>query len=165
MGAGPETPEGRTTPPKRVVGHPRSAPAPAQTLHVMGGADRGGNVLLVEADVAERERIGSSLEGSGFNVTTCPGPTGPDYTCVGSRAGTCPLASAASVVVLDMSLESETVMTGTAAEELLALYLFGGHRIVVLGSHPGGEVPGQLVRLHRHPDLDELTAAIRSFQG
>ena len=126
--------------------------------------DRPANVLVVEADDEERERIASGLEQSGYDVSICPGPTGPDYTCVGSREGTCALASGASVIVLDMSLDSEAVMTGTAAEELLALYLFGGKRLVVLGSHPGGEVPGQLVRLPRHPELDELTSAVRSFE-
>ncbi|MGA9160364.1 MAG: hypothetical protein WB297_05805 [Actinomycetota bacterium] len=131
----------------------------------MGGdTDRPSSVLVVEADDEERERIASWLERSGYDVSICPGPTGPDYTCVGSREGTCALASEAAVIVLDMSLDSEAVMTGTAAEELLALYLFGGHRLVVLGSHPGGEVPGQLVRLPRHPELDALTSAIRSFQ-
>jgi hypothetical protein len=118
-------------------------------------------VLVVEADAAERERLARCLEESGYDVTTCPGPTGPDYTCVGSRTGTCVLASEATVVVLDMSLESEAVLTGTPAEEILALYLFGGSRIVALGSHPGGEVPGQLVRLHRHPERDALLDAIR----
>ncbi len=126
--------------------------------------DRPANVLVVEADDEERERIASWLERSGYEVSICPGPTGPDYTCVGSREGTCALASEAAVIVLDMSLDSEAVMTGTAAEELLALYLFGGNRLVVLGSHPGGEVPGQLIRLPRHPELDELTSAIRSFE-
>lgn len=38
-------------------------------------------VLVVEADPAERERFGSWLEGSGFDVLACPGPTEPDYTC------------------------------------------------------------------------------------
>lgn len=128
------------------------------------GPSGAGAVLVVEAEPDERERIASSLERSGYDVTTCPGPTGPDYTCVGSREGVCPLTVAQAVIVLDMSLESEAVMTGTAAEELLAFYLFGGHRIVVLGSHPGGEVPGQLIRLPRHPDLAELVAAVRSLQ-
>lgn len=117
-------------------------------------------VLLVEADEAERDRLASAVEEAGFEVATCPGPTGPDYTCVGSRGGACALASDAAVVVLDMSLESEAVVRGTAAEELLAMYLFGGHRIVALGSHPGGEVPGQLIRLHRHPERDELVRAL-----
>jgi CheY-like chemotaxis protein len=130
---------------------------------VTNASDGTSSVLVVEADVEERERIASSLEGLGYEVTICPGPTAPDYTCVGARAGVCALASEAAVIVLDMSLDSEAVLTGTPAEELLALYLFGGHRVVVLGSHPGGEVPGQLVRLPRHPDLEALASAVRSF--
>ena len=39
--------------------------------------------LVVEADRAERERFGTWLERSGFEVLMCPGPTEPDYTCVG----------------------------------------------------------------------------------
>jgi len=118
-------------------------------------------VLLVEADESERDRFASWFEDEGFQVTTCPGPSAPDYTCVGAREGACALAAEASVVVLDMSLESEALVRGTAAEELLALYLFAGDKIVALGSHPGGEVPGQLVRLHRHPDRDTLVGAVR----
>ena len=126
----------------------------------MRGPDPPAAVLLVQADEEERERIASWLEEAGFDVAGCPGPTGPDYTCVGSRGGICALAEGAGVVILDMSLESEAVMTGTPAEELLAMYLFGGHKIVALGSHPGGEVPGQLVRMHRHPDRESLLDAV-----
>jgi hypothetical protein len=122
-------------------------------------------VLVVEADEAERERFASWLEAAGYQVATCPGPTGPDYTCVGSRGGACALAAEASVVILDMSLESEAVLTGTPAEELLAMYLFGGHRIVALGSHPGGDVPGQLVRMRRHPEREALVGAVRALGG
>lgn len=129
----------------------------------MTGADLAATVLLVQADEEERERLAAWLEDAGYDVATCPGPTGPDYTCVGSRSGTCALADEATVVVLDMSLESEAVLTGTPAEELLAMYLFGGHRIVALGSHPGGEVPGQLVRMHRHPDRDALIDAVEDL--
>jgi hypothetical protein len=64
-----------------------------------------GVVLVVEAEPAERELFSSWLEESGFTVLACPGPTEPDFTCVGDRKGTCPLADAADVVVLDMSLE------------------------------------------------------------
>jgi len=120
-------------------------------------------VLVVEADRGERERLASSLEGAGWEVATCPGPTGPDYTCVGSRGGMCALVENANVVVLDMSLESEAVVSGTPAEELLAMYLFAGHRIVALGSHPGGEVPGQLTRLRRHPEPLVLVEAVRAL--
>jgi hypothetical protein len=123
----------------------------------------GGSVLVVEADAAERSRFGAWLEHVGYDVVECPGPTEPDYTCLGSRGGTCPLAAAAAIVVLDMSLESEGVVMGTPAEELLGRYLMAGHRVVVLGSHPGEELPGQLRRLRRHPDREELVAAVRGL--
>jgi hypothetical protein len=127
------------------------------------GAGGTGSVLVVEADPVERGRFGAWLEGAGFEVLVCPGPMEPDYTCVGSRGRTCPLASEAALVVLDMSLASEGVVMGTSAEELLGLYLVAGHRIVVLGSHPGEELPGQLRRLRRHPEPAELVDAVRSL--
>jgi len=120
-------------------------------------------VLLVEADADERDRLGSWLEEEGFDVITCTGPTEPDYTCVGARAGACPLVEAASVVVLDMSTTSEGVMQGTAAEELLGLYLFAGARVVALASHPGEEIRGSLIRMHRHPEREDLLRAVRSL--
>jgi CheY-like chemotaxis protein len=122
---------------------------------------RRGTVLLVEADRGERELFSSWLEGSGFTVLTCPGPTEPDYTCVGDRKGACPLADAADVVILDMSLDSEALMTGTAAEELLGLYLVSGRPVVTLGSRDGDEVPGELIRLRRHPTREALLGAVR----
>ncbi|HZP89371.1 MAG TPA: hypothetical protein VFC04_00055 [Actinomycetota bacterium] len=120
-------------------------------------------VLVVEADPEERERFGSWLEGSGYEVTLCPGPTEPDYTCLGDRDGFCPLVAEVDAVVLDMSLDSEAIMVGTAAEEILAFYLMSGRRVVVLGSRPGGEVPGQLVRIRRHPTQDQLLGALGSL--
>ncbi len=129
-------------------------------------ADRGeagAGVLVVEADPDERGRFGGWLERAGFQVLVCPGPTEPDYTCVGSRGRTCPLAAETDVIVLDMNLQSEGVVVGTPAEELLGLYLMSGRRVVVLGSHPGDEVPGQLRRLRRHPAREELVAAVRGL--
>ena len=123
------------------------------------------SVLVVEADADERRRFGEWLERAGYQVLLCPGPSEPDYTCVGSRTGACPLADSADLVVLDMSLESEAVVMGTAAEELLGLYLMAGHDVVVLGSHPGGEIPGQMLRLARHPPREELLAAVRELAG
>jgi len=120
-------------------------------------------VLVVEADRAERERFGTWLERSGFEVLMCPGPTEPDYTCVGAREGICPLAAEVDAVVLDMSLDSEAVMVGTSAEEILGFYLMSGRRVVALGSRSGDDVPGQLVRLRRHPSPNHLVEALRSF--
>ena len=121
------------------------------------------SVLVVEASPEERGRYGAWLEGEGYPVLVCQGPTEPDYLFVGSRNRTCPLAAGAALVVLDMSLDSEAVVMGTAAEELLGLYLSSGHRVVVLGSRPGEEEPGRLVRLPRHPEREELVAAVRSL--
>lgn len=117
----------------------------------------------MEADPVERSRFGAWLERDGFETLVCPGPTEPDYTCVGARGGACPLAVEADLVVLDMSLDSESVVMGTAAEELLGLYLMSGHHVVVLGSHPGEEVPGELVRLRRHPERAQLLKAVRAL--
>ena len=120
-------------------------------------------VLVVEADPDERWLFGGWLEDAGYRVLACPGPMEPDFTCVGDRTGTCPLATDASVVVLDMSTHSEMVGLGTASEDLLGLYLFADRRVVALGSHPGGEIPDQLLRRRRHPERDELLEAVRSL--
>ncbi len=99
----------------------------------MQGHLRESAVLLVEADPSERERLGSLLEQAGLTALLCPGGTEPDYTCVGAREGMCPLVGAVDVVVLDMSLDSEAMMMGTTAEELLDLYLSSSRPVVVLG--------------------------------
>jgi hypothetical protein len=122
-----------------------------------------GTVLLVESDARERERLAAGLADAGFDVTLCPGPSGPDYTCVGARTLECPLARGASVVVLDMWLDGDDLMEGTPAEELLDVYLLAGHRVVVLAPHPHDEVPGRVVRLPRRPGSDELITTIDSL--
>lgn len=126
-------------------------------------ADTDATVLLVEADPVERERFGAWLKDAGFRVLTCPGPTEPDFTCVGDRTGTCPLVAEASLVVLDMSTRSEAVAMGTSSEDLLGLYLFADRLVVALGSYPGAEIPGQLIRRRRHPAREELVGAVRSL--
>jgi hypothetical protein len=128
--------------------------------HVKDGT---ATVLVVEADPDERELFGAWLEDAGYRVLACPGPMEPDFTCVGDRTGTCPLATDASVVVLDMSTQSEMVGFGTASEDLLGLYLFADRRVVALGSRPGAEIPEQLVRRRRHPEREELIEAVRSL--
>jgi hypothetical protein len=52
------------------------------------------NVLVVEPYPVERERLTAALEGDGFEVELCSGPTAPDYTCIGAGIGRCPLATA-----------------------------------------------------------------------
>jgi hypothetical protein len=93
-------------------------------------------VLLVEADPSDRGTYGTWLEEAGNEVLTCPGPSAPDYTCVGGRKGYCPLVEAADVVVLDVDLDSEIVREGTSAFELLSLYTGSGKPVVAVGSDP-----------------------------
>jgi hypothetical protein len=126
----------------------------------MAGQEPRGTALIVESDEQEGERLAACLEDAGFEVTLCPGPSGPDYTCVGARTLECPLAKGASVVVLDMSLDGDDLLEGTPAEELLNVYLLAGHRVIALGLQPHDEVPGRAVRLHRHPEDEELVRAI-----
>ncbi len=77
----------------------------------------------------------------------------------------CPLVGAVDVVLLDMSLDSEAMMMGTAAEELLDLYLSSSRPVVVLGPYLVDEEPRQLAlaRLHRHPQRDELVGTVKSM--
>jgi hypothetical protein len=119
-----------------------------------------GTALIVESDEQEGERLAACLEDAGFEVTLCPGPSGPDYTCVGARTLECPLAKEASVVVLDMSFDGDDLIEGTPAEELLNVYLLAGHRVIALGLQPHDEIPGRSVRLHRHPEFEELIGAV-----
>jgi hypothetical protein len=75
----------------------------------------------------------------------------------------CPLVGACDVVVLDMSLDSEAMMMGTAAEDLLDLYLSSSRPVVVLGVVPCRRTARQLAQLHRHPQRDELVGAVKSM--
>lgn len=144
-------------------GGPKASPRLYQRLRHMEGYGYRGTVLLVESDAQERERLAAGLEDAGFDVTLCPGPSGPDYTCVGARTLECPLAKEASVVVLDMWLEGEDLMEGTPPEELLNVYLLAGHRVVALASQlHDEEIPGRSVRLRR-PGSEELVTAVGSL--
>jgi hypothetical protein len=119
-----------------------------------------GTALIVESDEQVGERLAVCLQEAGFEVTLCPGPSGPDYTCVGARTLECPLAKGASIVVLDMRLDGDDLIEGTPAEELLNVYLLAGHRVIALGLRPHDEVPGRSVRLHRYPESEELIGAV-----
>ena len=118
------------------------------------------NVLLVEPDPVERERLASALEGDGFDVLLCSGPSAPDYACVGAREGRCPLATDGCVVVLDMDLDSEAALEGTSAEDLLGFYLGAEHRVVTLSTRPMGLIDDHLLELRHHPETDVLLKAV-----
>lgn len=123
-----------------------------------------GTVLLVEADEGERERLGKALEDGGYQVIACPGPTAPDYRCIGGREGYCPLLERADVVVLDSWLTGDELGVGTSSDELLDLYTGAGRPVVVLGSggwrQPFAE--GRVIYLDDRPGASETVAAIRT---
>jgi hypothetical protein len=89
-------------------------------------------VLVVTPGRLAESVIGGWLEAAGYDVLTCPGPREPDYACVGSRSGTCPLAKGADAVVLDLWLDSDTIARGTPGWELMLFYAGLGLPLVVL---------------------------------
>ena len=118
------------------------------------------NVLVVESDPVERERLAAALEGDGFEVVLCSGPTAPDYTCVGARLGRCPLATDGCLVVLDMDQDGDAAVQGTTAEELLDFYLEAQHPVVTLSSRSTAAEGDRILRLRRHPETDVLLTAV-----
>jgi DNA-binding response OmpR family regulator len=93
-------------------------------------------VLIVDRDVDTRDRLEGWLEDVGFGVVVCAGPSAPEFTCVGSREGRCPLAQDADLVVLDLWLESDAAMMGTRAASLLRRYGSWGKPVIVMtGRH------------------------------
>ena len=123
-----------------------------------------GTVLLVESDHAESERLGQALESAGYEVITCPGPTAPEYACIGGREGYCPLVERTDVVVLDPWLAGDEYGVGTSADALVELYVGRGRTLILLGSvgwldpFTGGNVVG----LGDRPDANDVVAAVRS---
>ena len=118
------------------------------------------NVLVVGPDPVERTRLAAALEGEGFDVLLCPGPSAPEYGCIGATKGRCPLATDGCVVVLDLDLDADAAVEGTTAEELLGFYLGSEHRVVALSHHPLGLEDARLLDLRRHPEPDVLLSAV-----
>jgi hypothetical protein len=123
-----------------------------------------GTVLLVESDPSERDRLGEALEDAGYQVIACPGPTAPDYTCIGGREGYCPLIERADVTVLNTWLAGDELGVGTSSDELLELYAARGRTVVALGSG-GGRGPfvfGHVIHIKERPKSAEVVAAVRT---
>jgi CheY-like chemotaxis protein len=106
-------------------------------------------ILLVDPDVDRRYGLGSALEHAGYDVTLCPGPGRPDYTCLGSHSDDCPLIDDADAVVLDIRAGDALGMTGTSPHELLGLYRSHDRPVVVLAGARGdlGPLPDLSVRM------------------
>jgi hypothetical protein len=123
-------------------------------------------VLLVEPDDERRSLFGGWLEDAGFDVLTCPGPTAPDYACMGGRSGRCPLVDPAALVVVDLSLSSGVVGHQGVGADVLAYYLLAELPIVTLGRGDDLRADGvqdQVVALPRSPERPALLAAIRAL--
>jgi hypothetical protein len=88
--------------------------------------------LVVAYDRAIRSSVGGWLEAAGFVVSACTGPTAPDYRCVADASGTCPLASAADLVVLDAWLQSDADDAGATAPDLIRFYRSLERPLIVL---------------------------------
>jgi CheY-like chemotaxis protein len=124
-------------------------------------------VLVVARTEDARNTFGSWLEEEGFEVMACPGPSAPDYTCVGSRGGKCPLAESADVIVLDLELAGDVTMRGTPGWELFLNYVQLDKRIVAIVGIEEPVIPApddQVAVVRRPPNRRELTIAIRTVR-
>jgi hypothetical protein len=123
-----------------------------------------GTVLMIESYPEATDRLGDALEAAGYEVLACPGPSGPDYTCVGARERHCPLVERADVVVLDPRLEGDELGIGTSANALVELYEGSGRPVVVLGAIGWVEpfTGGRVMQLGDRPETREVVGAVRS---
>jgi len=78
--------------------------------------------LLVSFESRIGARTAKLLEGTGFDVLWCPGPGQPDFSCIGVRSGSCPLAHNADLIVLDLWLEGDAAAQGAGSIDLLEYY-------------------------------------------
>jgi DNA-binding response OmpR family regulator len=129
------------------------------------GEDRA-TVLLVERSPEVRDRIGGWLERAGYDVLGCPGPTRPEYRCVASKGGSCSLVHGADAVVLDLWLESDAVLEGTSAVDLMGYYLGSGLPVIAL-THEQEPVhlfsEEKLVTLPWPPRRADIVKTVRSL--
>jgi CheY-like chemotaxis protein len=123
-------------------------------------------VLIVEHDGDARERMSRWFERGGFRVVTCSGPAREDLTCVGSDGGPCPLVDASDLVVLDLWLQSDSLMEGTSSLELLMFYITTGKPIVAISHGPDAShlfVEEQLAVLEWPPEPADLVETARAM--
>lgn len=122
-------------------------------------------VLIVDRDPDTRDRVGRWLEDAGLDVVTCPGPTAPEFTCIGSRDGHCALAQETDLVVLDLWLESDAAMLGTRSKNLVRFYQSCDKPLVVMSDRHGDMAEWvedlSLAAVDRPPDRRDLVETVR----
>jgi CheY-like chemotaxis protein len=123
-------------------------------------------ILVVEQEREIRDSLGRWLERRGHQVLECPGPQAPEYVCVGSRSGGCPLARAAHLVLLDMWLAGEAALMGASSLDLLECYLRAGLPVIAFihGADPTQLfLDDRLTVMEWPPDRRELLETIGSL--
>ncbi len=121
-------------------------------------------VFVVESEEWIRDLLVPWLQEAGFQVVTCPGPQGPDFSCPGATKEGCHLAEGADLIVLDLELESDLLVCGVAGWELLHYYRSLDKPVVVLTGFEDAIRPlpsDRIAVLPRPPDRDGLVEAIR----
>lgn len=124
-----------------------------------------GPILLVEHDEEIRELIEGWLQGAGYDILACPGPSAPDYSCIGGRAWHCPLVDPASLIVLDLSFRRDAILRASIGVDLLGYYLLTSKPIITLGRGDdllADPVEVQTIALERIPDRRDFLATVRS---
>ena len=122
-------------------------------------------VLLAEPERLVRDVAALRLEEAGYRVIACPGPSAPDYTCLGTRGEHCPLAAAADLVVLDVELPGEDLVDAASGVDLLSYYTGTGKPVIALRAAAGlvglfGEE--NITELEWPPAREDLLSAVRS---
>lgn len=121
-------------------------------------------VLIVEDDAASRDQYGEWLEGAGYAVTNCPGPTMAEHACLGIRDASCPLGHAADLVVIDSRRIPGVSQKGHTGWKLLRYYLKAGKPVVVIADRfrpDRGFRPEQVAVVHGEPGRESLLLATR----
>jgi len=122
------------------------------------------SVLLVEQDEQTSSRLAGWLEDAGYDVLVCPGPSAPDYRCVASRRGSCPLVAPVDLVVLDLWLAGDAHMIGTSSGQLLDHYIATGKPVIALSHDRHGQhlfTSEDVVTLEWPAERRELVETVR----
>jgi DNA-binding response OmpR family regulator len=124
-------------------------------------------VLVVNRDARTRERVGAWLEAAGMEVMGCPGPSRPDYACIGADRGRCALGRSADLVVLDAWLQSDAAMRGARATTLARLYASWGTPVVLMTDRRDAPVDRiediALATVDWPPDRRELVETVHAI--